>query len=121
MKITSRTLAIVVKYFDEVRESAVTGFPDMPICNNGTAQSIFDQRDATSEAKGIPWMNVVAFISNHCNTVVGKRNSVVTKSKEKNSAVFDIGCGNDLANMCAVAGIKACGCVLPVMVWGSFG
>ena len=42
-----KTVAIVVKYFDEVRERAVTGFLDMPICNIGTAQSIFVQLDAT--------------------------------------------------------------------------
>ena len=47
-----KTLAIVVKYFDEVWERAVTGFMDMPICNIGTTQSIFDQLDATFEAKG---------------------------------------------------------------------
>ena len=76
-----KTLAIVVKYFDEGRERAVTGFLDMPICNIGTAQSIFDQLDATFEAKGIAWKNVVAFISDNCNTIVGKRNSVVTKSR----------------------------------------
>jgi len=56
--------------------------------------------------------NVVAFISDNCNTMVGKRNSVVTKIKEKNSAVFDIGCVCHLANLCTVAGIKA----LPVPV-----
>ena len=100
-------VAIVVKYFDEVRERAVTGFLDMPICNIGTAQSIFDQLDATFEAKGIPWKNVVAFISDNCYTMVGKRNSVVTKIKEKNSAVFDIGCVCHLANLCTVAGVKA--------------
>ncbi|KAK2185027.1 hypothetical protein NP493_247g02049 [Ridgeia piscesae] len=107
-----KTLAIVVKYFDEVRERANTGFLDMSICNIGTAQSIFDHLDATFEAKGIPWKNVVAFISDNCNTMVGKRNSVVTKIKERNSAVFDIGCVCHLANLCTVAGVKA----LPVPV-----
>ena len=99
-----KTLAIVVKYLDEVRERAVTGFLDMPICNIGTARSIFDQLDATFIAKGIPWKNVVAFISDNCNTKVGKRNSVVTKIKENNSAVFDTGYVCYLANLCIVAG-----------------
>jgi len=49
-----KTLAIVVKYFDEVRKRAVTWFLDMPTCNIGTAQSIFDQLHATFEARGIP-------------------------------------------------------------------
>ena len=78
-----KALAIVVKYFDEVRERAVTGFLDMPICNIGTAQSIFDQLDATYEVNGIPRKNVVAFISYNCNTMVGKKNSVVIKSRRK--------------------------------------
>ena len=99
---TNQQKTIVVKYFDEVRERAVTGFLDMPICNIGTAQSIFKQLDATFEAKGIPWKNVVAFIRDNCNTMVGK----------KNSAVFDIGCVCHLANLCTVAGVKA----LPVPV-----
>ena len=107
-----KSLAIVVKHFDEVRERAVTRFLDMPICNIGTVQFIFDQLDATFEAQGIPWKNVVAFISDNCNTVVGKRNSVVTKIREKNSAVFDIGCMCHLDNLCTVAAVKA----LPVPV-----
>ena len=73
----------MVKYIDQVRERAVTEFLDMPICNIGTVQSIFDQLDATFEAKGIPWKNVVAFTGDNCYTMVGKRNSVVTKIKEK--------------------------------------
>ena len=82
-----KTLTIVVKYFDEVKERAVTGFLHMPICNIGTAQSMFDQLDATFEAKGNPWKNVEAFISDNCKTMVGKRNSVVTNIKEKNLCV----------------------------------
>ena len=107
-----KTLAVVVKYIDEVRESAVTGFLDMSICNSGTAQSIFDQLDATFEANGIPWKNVVAFVNDNCKTLIVKRNSVVTKIKAKNSAVFDIGCVCHLVNLCTVAGVKA----LPVPV-----
>ena len=41
----------------------------------------------------------MAFISDNCNTMVGKRNSVVTKIKENNSAVFDVGCVCHLANL----------------------
>ena len=69
------------------------------ICNIGIAQSIFNQLDATFEAKGIPWKNVVTFISDNCTTMVGKRNFVVTKIKEKNSALFDVGCVCHLANL----------------------
>ena len=71
--IQQKTQAIVVKYCTQVRERAVTDFLDIPICNIGTVQSIFDQLDATFEAKGIPLKNVVAFISNICNTMVGKK------------------------------------------------
>ena len=115
-----KTLAIVVKYFDEVRVRVVAGFLDMPICNIGTAQSIFDQLNATFEAKGIPWKKVVAFISDNCNTMVGKRNSVVTKIKEKRSAVFDIGCVCHLANLCTVAGVKALPVPVEDLLWMCF-
>ena len=74
-----KTLAIVVKYFDEVRARAVTGYWTCQYVTMArTAQSILDQLDATFEAKGIPRKNVVAFISDNCNTMVRKRNSVVT-------------------------------------------
>ena len=49
----------------------------------------------------------MAFISDNCNTMVGKRNSAVTKIKEKNSALFDIGYVCHLANLYIVAGVNA--------------
>ena len=82
-----KTRATVVKYFVDVRERAVTGFLDMPICNIGTAQSIFDHLDATFEAKGSPWKNVVAFISDNCNTMVAKRNCYDENQGETLSSV----------------------------------
>ena len=37
----------------------------------------------------------------------GKNNSVVTRIKEKTPSVFDFGCVCQLANPCAIAGVKA--------------
>lgn len=39
--------------------------------------------------------------------MTGKNNSVVTRIKEKTPSVFDFGCVCHLANLCAVAGVKA--------------
>ena len=39
--------------------------------------------------------------------MTGKNNSVVTRIKEKTPSVFDIGCVCHLANLCAIAGVKA--------------
>ena len=61
----------------------------------------------------------MAFISDNCNTLVGKRNSVVTKSRRK-TQVFDIGCVCHLANLCTVAGVKALPVPVEDLLWMCF-
>ena len=55
----------------------------------------------------IPWGNVVGFASDNCNVMIGARNSVLSRVKEKQPKVFNIGCICHLANLCVAAGIKA--------------
>ena len=55
----------------------------------------------------IPWGNVVGFASDNCNVMVGARNSVLSRVRERQPAVFDIGCICHLANLCVAAGVKA--------------
>lgn len=60
----------------------------------------------------IPWSNLISFMSDNCSVMTGKNNSVFTRIKEKTPSVFDFGCVCHLANLCAVAGVKAL--VLPI-------
>ena len=45
--------------------------------------------------------------SDNCSVMIGRKNSVLSRIKEKKPDVFDLGCVCHLANLCAVAGIKA--------------
>ncbi|XP_061162630.1 uncharacterized protein LOC133171854 [Saccostrea echinata] len=101
---SEKTLAIFVRYFDN---QAVTQFLDMPICNVGTSQNIFDHLEQVFINNNIPWENLIAFSSDNCNVMMGKKNSVMTKIKEMQPHVFDIGCICHLANLCTMAGVKS--------------
>ena len=54
----------------------------------------------------IPWQNVVSFMSDNCSVMKGSRNSVITRIREKNPHIFDMGCVCHLANLCTVAAVK---------------
>lgn len=60
----------------------------------------------------IPWSNPISFMSDNCSVMTGKHNSVVTRIKEKAPVLFDFRCVCHLANLCAIASVKAL--VLPV-------
>ncbi|XP_052072307.1 uncharacterized protein LOC127710472 [Mytilus californianus] len=107
---TDKCLAILVRYFTS--DSAKTRFLTMPICNIGISQNIFDQLQQTFANYTIPWTNVLSFMSGNCSVMMGKNNSVMTRIKEQSPDVFDFGCVCHLANLCAVAGVKA----LPVSI-----
>ena len=49
----------------------------------------------------------MSFNSDNCGVMKGKKNSVLSRIKEKQPAVFDMGCITHLANLCCVAGVKA--------------
>ena len=50
--------------------------------------------------------------SDTANVMVGKRNSVLSRVKQKQPGVFSLGCLCHLANLCATAALKT----LPVSV-----
>ena len=51
----------------------------------------------------ISWLNVVGFASYNCNTLIGSKESVLTKLRDKNSNIFSIGC----TCLCVKDGVKA--------------
>jgi len=55
----------------------------------------------------ILWQNVVGFVSDSCNMMIGSQNSVLTRVKEKQPNVFNIGCICHLENLCELARMKA--------------
>ena len=57
--------------------------------------------------RNIPWENCIGYSSDNASVMTGKTNSVLSRLREKNPAVFNLGCVCHLANLCAQAGVKA--------------
>lgn len=57
--------------------------------------------------RNIPWENCIGYSSDNASVMTGRSNSVLSRLREKNPAVFNLGCVCHLANLCAQAGIKA--------------
>ena len=55
---------------------------------------------------GALWAHCIGFASDNCNTMIGVRNSVLTRVRERQPNVFNIGCICHLADLCAQAGVK---------------
>ena len=96
--------------WDDKLGKPVTKFIDMPVCNIGTAEKLFEAINKALEDSGIPWSNIVGFESDNTNVMVGKHNSVLSRVKEKQPLVFSQGCVCHLSNLCLLAGVK----VLPI-------
>ena len=57
-------------------------------------------------AREIPWSNLIAFSSDNCSVMKGKHNSVLSRIRNIQPDVLDIGCISHLANLCCVAAVK---------------
>ena len=75
--------AIIVRYWDECLSKVVTCFLAMPVCNIATGQSLFDALEAELSSRSIPWENAVGFASDSASVMVGVRNSVLSRVREK--------------------------------------
>ena len=107
-----KNLAILVHLWDDELSKPVTWFLDMPVCNIGTAEKLFDHIEAAIDERGIPWSNVVGFESDTTNVMMGKHSSVLSRVKVKQPMVYIAKVVCHLANLCLLAGVKA----LPVDV-----
>ena len=55
----------------------------MPVCNIATAEKLFDALDTVLEEHEISWDNVVGFVSDTANVMVGLHNSVLSYVRAK--------------------------------------
>ena len=101
-----KNFAILVRLWDENVGKPVTRFLDMPICNIGTADKLFEAIDTALDERKILWSNVVGFESDTANVMVGKHNSVLSRVKSKQPGVFSQGCVCHLSNLCLLAGVS---------------
>ena len=78
----------------------------MPVCNISTTEALFNAIENELESHNIPWENVVGYASDTASVMVGVRNSVLSRIKQKQPNVFSLGCMCHLAALCAVAALK---------------
>ena len=111
-QVYKKYFAIMVRYWSDTARQPVTRFLAMPVCNVSTAEALFDAMAQELHSRNIPWSNVVGFMSDTANVMVGAHNSVLSRVKEQQPHVFSLGCLCHLAALCATAAIKK----LPVSV-----
>jgi hypothetical protein len=102
-----KNFAILVRLWDNQLGKPASRFLDMPICNIGTAEKLFEALDKALNERKIPWSNVIGFESDTTNVMVGKHNSILSRIKQKQPDVFSQGCVCHLSNLCLLAGVKA--------------
>ena len=69
-----------------------TQFLDMCMSSQSTAESIFSNMQDTLQKHGIPWINCVGIAVDNTSVNMGCRNSIKTRMKEVNPAVYVMGC-----------------------------
>ncbi|XP_061897879.1 uncharacterized protein LOC133646469 [Entelurus aequoreus] len=79
----------------------------MPVCNIGTAENLFESLNTVLSDRKIDWRNVVAFNSDNANVMKGKHNSVVSRIKDMQPSLIDMGCICHLVQLATGWGIKA--------------
>lgn len=57
-------------------------------------------------SRNIPWRNMVGYASDNTNSMVGERNSVLSRLREKQPKLIDLGCICHLENLCVVDACK---------------
>lgn len=103
----NKDFVILVRIFDTALGEVKTRFLDMPSCNQTTAQNLFECIKSALQCRKIPWIIVIQPTS--CSE---KNNSVVSRPKQVQPALIDLGCICHLESLCTVAAVKS----LPINV-----
>ena len=102
----NKTFALLVRVFDEDECEVKSRFLDMPVSNIGTAEKLFECVKVSLSKRGIPWENLLAYNSDNASVMKGRHNSVLSRIKEVQPSIFDLGCICHLANLSVGVGMK---------------
>ncbi|KAK3698610.1 hypothetical protein QZH41_014592, partial [Actinostola sp. cb2023] len=83
---------LTVRIYDVNLGKVTTRFLDMCLSTGGTAEQLFTTIDDCLKLYHIPWENCVAVGVDNTNVNIGKNNSIMTRVKAKNDAVYFSGC-----------------------------
>ncbi|XP_061885006.1 uncharacterized protein LOC133635755 [Entelurus aequoreus] len=104
---TDKEFVILARVYDPKTQEVVTKFLHMPVCDVGTAQDLFESLNTVLSDKKIDWRNVVAFNSDNASVMKGKHNSVVSRIKDMQPSLIDVGCICHLVQLATECGIEA--------------
>ena len=76
-----KNFVMLVRLFNEECGEVKTRFLDMPVCNMGTGENLFEEIDKALKDRDIPWENFSAFNSDNASVMKGKHNSVLSRIK----------------------------------------
>ena len=106
-RLDKKYFAIIVRFWDESLATVVTRFLGMSVCNIATGEALFDALEKELSHRSIPWKNAVGFTSDSASVMVGLRNSVLSRVREKQPQIFNLACVCHLAALAAASGLKA--------------
>ena len=103
----NKSMAVLVRVYDQTIHRVTTKFLGIPNCNIATGENLFNNLNQIFIDREIPWTNCIAYSSDNANVMIGQDNSVLSRVRQANPNVYDLGCVCHLANLCTKDGIKA--------------
>ena len=91
----SKMNPLTVRIFDVNRNVVTQQFLDLCLTSGedaGRAKSIFDKINDTLSELNIPWNHCTSFGVDNTNTNIGAKNSLKSRTLEKNPAIYFVGC-----------------------------
>ncbi|KAL6476210.1 hypothetical protein MHYP_G00147090 [Metynnis hypsauchen] len=104
---TDKQFVILARLYDEATLQVTTRFMEMPVCNVGNAENLYEKLSEALRKRGIPWENLIAFNSDNASVMKGRHNSVISRLKTSQPHVQDLGCICHLVQLATGCGIKA--------------
>ncbi|CAM4735805.1 unnamed protein product [Leuciscus chuanchicus] len=107
VKKTEKEFVILTRLYDEATLQVSTRFLEMPTCNVGNAENLYEKLSEALRKRGIPWDNLIAFNSDNASVMKGRHNSVISRLKTSQPHVQDLGCICHLVQLATGCGIRA--------------
>ncbi|XP_013858856.1 uncharacterized protein LOC106514241 [Austrofundulus limnaeus] len=104
---TDKQFVILARLYDEATLQVATRFMEMPVCNVGNAENLYEKLSEALRKRGIPWENLIAFNSDNASVMKGRHNSVISRLKTSQPHVQDLGCICHLVQLATGCGIRA--------------
>ncbi|XP_060556756.1 uncharacterized protein LOC132717332 [Ruditapes philippinarum] len=101
-----KCVAILVRVYDTDVFKVMTYFLAMPVCNIGTGENLFTCLQEVFTERSIPWQNMIGYSSDNAPVMIGANNSVLSRVREQQPNVVNIGCVCHIMSTCTQYAVK---------------